>query len=179
MSKQKGRVTGVIAVMLFTVVAMTAAFADSNHTRQAAEPEFLPASPSATPPRDNLIAAWPSKQIGKIVGTCNTARGCQALKNACKSLPKHSYKATAADGSLGVCANTGVFYLRNSNTPNAATKQQSTKPTADLGLAAPVTTSEATVSCFGTLFCGKVKKLCAALGGSYQPTYDYMGTCHY
>lgn len=178
MSKQKSRVTGVIAVMLFAVVIMTAAFADSNHTSQAAEPEFLPASPSATPP-DPMIAAWPSKRFGKIVGTCNTARGCVALKNACKSLRKHSYKATAADGSLGVCANTGTFFLRNSNTPSAATKQQSTKPTADLGLAAPVPTSEATVSCFGTLFCTKVKKICAALGGDYQPTYDYMGTCHY
>ena len=132
----------------------------------------MPASPSATPPAKESAASPNKKETGKIVGTCNTARGCVALKDACRTLQKHSYKATAADGSLGVCANTGVFYLRNSNTPSAA-------PTVDVGLTAPKNTSEATVGCFGTLFCGKVKKICAALGGDYQATYPHMGKCHY
>lgn len=176
MNKQKSRVTGVIAVMLFAVVVMTAAFANGYHISQAAGSEFLPASPSATPPAKESAASSGKKEVGKIVGTCNTARGCAALKDACKSLQKHSFKATAADGSLGVCANTHTFFLRNSN---VGPSQQSTKPTPEMGLVAPVPTSDATVSCFGTLFCAKVKKICAALGGDYQTTDPNTGTCHY
>ena len=171
MSNQKSRITAAIVVMLFAVVVTAAGFAHRYHTSQAAKSEFAAASPSETPPAKASATSPAKKEVAKIVGTCNTSRGCAALKDACKSLPKHSYKATAADGSLGVCTvpATTAFYLRNSGTGGAAPK-----PTADVGLAAPVPTSEGTLYCHGTLFCGKLKKICAALGGSYQP-----GSCNY
>ena len=109
----------------------------------------------------------------QIVGICNTARSCEKLKDACESLQDHSFEATAADGSLGMCLTarlaTSTFYLRNSNSP--------TKPTDDLSLAAPKKTSEAALYCHGTVMCRKVKNICAALGGTYRPVYDLSGSC--
>ena len=171
MSTQKSRVTGIVAMMLFAAVAMTAAFANSNHTRDNLQSEFTAALPSPTPPA--------AAEGGKIVGTCNTVKGCKALKDACKSLKKHSFKTTDADGKLGVCIDQSAsqpnFYLRNSNPPGQPHK----KPSADLGLAAPKNTSEATLYCHGTVMCRKVKNICAALGGNYTPVYDLSGSCQY
>jgi hypothetical protein len=116
------------------------------------------------PDRPVILGSTPNSENSKVVGTCNTTRGCAALKDACKSLQKHSFKATAADKSLGVCTVHDSFSLRSA---------------VGRVLAAPVTTSEATINCFGTLFCGKVKKICAALGGDYRPIYNQSGTCQY
>jgi hypothetical protein len=169
MNKQKS--AGVVA-MIIAVVAITGAFAGSNHAREGSRAEANDAFPSATPPA--------KKAADKIVATCNTAKGCEALKDACKSLKKHSFKATEANGSLGVCIDqtfnpTSTFYLRNSNPP----KQPAKTPAADVGLAAPKNTSEATLYCHGTVICRKVKNICAALGGNYTPIYDLSGSCSY
>jgi hypothetical protein len=169
MKKQTSRITGIVALIVFAVVAMTAVFADSN-ARPLATPESNAAVPSPTPPA--------KKVDDRVVGTCNTAKGCVALRDACKSLKKHSFKPTKDDGSLGMCVDqnpaTATFYLRNSNAPKSPNT-----PAAPVGLAAPTNTSEATLYCHGAVFCRKVKNICAALGGNYTPIYDTSGSCQY
>ena len=113
------RVTGVVILMVFAVVAMSGAFAANSHTRQGAPSDFIAASPSATPPA--------RKEADNIVGTCNTAKGCEALKDACKSLKKHSFKETDSDGSLGVCLGQPDFYLKNTNSGGVAKQPHKTR----------------------------------------------------
>ena len=56
----------------------------------------------------------------QVVGSCNTTRGCVALKNVCEALPKHAF-ATNKEGSVGVCADTTrrfqhlTWFLKNTN----------------------------------------------------------------
>ncbi len=168
MKKQTSRIAAVVGLMAFALVALTAASSGSTHARQANGSELNAPVPSPTPPA--------KKAVEKIVATCNTARGCEALKTECKSLKKHTFKATDADGKLGMCVEqTTAFFLKNSNSPD----QPNNKPTADVGLTAPKPTSEATLYCHGTVMCRKVKNICAALGGDYTPVYDTSGSCNY
>jgi hypothetical protein len=145
--------------------------AGSNGTRAATYKELHNASAIPTPPA--------KKKANKVVGTCNTSKGCKALKETCKSLRDHTFKATEADGSLGVCINeydpaTRTFFLRNSNSPGSPTN-----PTASGELAAPTKQEKAVLYCHGNVFCRKVKNICAALGGTYTPIYDLSGACNY
>ncbi len=114
-----------------------------------------------------------------VVGTCNTTRGCLALKDACGSLKGHTLKSSDAAGSLGTCSAQPGFFLKNTNSAGSGNPQPPTRPTPDLGLAAPKKTSEATLYCHGAVFCRKVKNICAALGGKYRTIYDLSGACNY
>lgn len=180
MNKQLNTVTWILVMIVFAMVGLTAVFADGDRARQAVKTEFAAASPSATPPAD--------EKGGRIAATCNTLRGCKALKDTCKSLEKHSFKATAADGSLGVCmdqtrnTSRGDLVLTNTDKTGAGKlypNQPHKNPATDVGLAAPKKTIEATIYCSGVSICRKVKNICAVFHGTYTPSSGHSGSCEY
>lgn len=190
-----------MVVMVFALVGMSGVLAANYRPLSA---QLLSAAiPRPTPPAKSATASAKA-ETGEIVGTCNTVRGCEALKGACKTLKKHSFKVIEADGSTGVCYDqaTATFFLRNSNTPGPATKdpttgqneaanKEVTQQQSGTGAGAGKIkfneftikkTSDAatpTLQCEGVVLCRKVKDICATLGGTYKRINDLQGTCRH
>jgi hypothetical protein len=82
-------------------------------------------------PGVGFLRSMDSGKSWQVVGTCNTAKGCDALKAACSTLTNHTFKAPEGDERVGECidqtgVSTSTFFLRNSNSPAAPSKNPAT-----------------------------------------------------
>ena len=144
-----------ISILAICVIAgVTAGFAQSQRGARTS----APSQPTASPAR---LKAPAGTARGKVVGACNTARGCAVLKDACLTLKGHTFKSTGA--SSGACV--------------ADSRKAPNNPSADVGLSTPEKVSEATLYCNGVALCTKVKNACKILGGTYTPTPGHSGQC--
>ena len=141
--------------VLVAAVGVNAGYAQSRRgTRRVA-----PSQPTA--PTDRLKAPTPAP-LRKVVGTCNTVKGCAVLKDACLAA-KGTFKSTG--GGSGACFD--------------GSENGRDDPSADVGLATPENVREATLYCFSVALCRKVKNFCAVVGGTYTPTSGHSGTCEH
>src|SRR5215203_392637 len=125
---------GMLAVCIVAVVA--SGFAQSQRGARAAAPP----RPAATPAGFKAPART---ERGKVVGICNTVKGCMVLKKACLTIKGHTFNSTGPDGSSGTCVDDSQRAPHN--------------PAADVGLTTPQKVVEATLYCNSVALCTKVK----------------------
>lgn len=154
--------------------ALQRAYEANGRSQSSASSDLTDVTPTSAAQRLRIIEGYSAEfyagnriENGPIVGTCNSGTGCDALKAACSSLPKHTFKEKNGDGSLGVCVGQS-FDRMSSDGGNRTT---------DFGLAAPKKSGDATFRCHGFQMCSKVKRICATQGGKYTAVDDRSGAC--
>lgn len=192
MSTQMNRITGVVAMMLFAVAASSPARSQGHAKPKPTPVEAIKPNPSEFKFKEVRISA------NHVVASCNTTKGCKALKNVCDTLPNHDF-ATDEKESVGVCAdttrrfNTSAFFLRNTNTADDTSSQgvggidfrpgsnqvQGSRQYAPVTILKRIDRSTPALNCEGAALCMKVQSTCATLGGTYKRIGDVGGSCKY
>lgn len=200
MSKQKSRVTGVVALMIFAVAAGSPARCQNPAKPQPTPPVSIKPTESGKEYQNYRFETVFTTKVSWVVGSCNTTQGCKALKNVCETLPKHTF-ATNEEESVGVCAdttrgsNTGAWFLRNTNTAGDNSNEggnneviqkrpgsnpaQGKRQYAPVAILKRIDMSTPSLNCEGVAMCRKVQSTCATLGGTYKPRNDVSGSCRH
>ena len=162
--------------------ALQRAYESNSGNQSSANSDLTSTTPTSPAQRRRIIEGYSAEfyagnriENGPIVGTCNSGSGCEALKAACNSLPRHTFKEKHADGSLGVCV--GPTFDRTSSGTGDRMSSDADNSTTDFGLAAPKKSGDASLRCHGAQMCLKVKRICATQGGKYTAVNDLSGAC--
>jgi hypothetical protein len=143
-----------ILILTFAVAMAIASSGEVNAQKPSRNPSST--GPTNPTPTNTIGAPSQSGETRAAVGSCNSGKGCRALKKACLKLKGGTFKPADSQGNSGICD---------------APSQSLGSGSQGVLVANPNVTQDA--HCFSFALCKELRKTCQ---GTYSQTGS-NGTC--